>query len=662
MTRGNVANALLIGVAVMCCSASSLTAQVAKLKTPAKQNSLARFVGADAGFYVSFDQLAAGGTTAKAKQAFQLYELLVGDASTDDADTGDLRQFLLRSLGVPADGDPRDLFKHRIAVAAPSWERLADGVMIVAMEGDTDLINRVFEPISYDAIDGDGHVTVYTSKTFLAVATDGEVLVVGRRRHRDGLYRQAVQLMRGKTDESLATRPAFRRTAGELPENRDGTVFVDLQAQPQLAGLLPNATRHASAGIYFSDDRIDVTVRAPQTNADGKPKPAVPRSKLASLPQTTLAVWTSTIDPVDVVRRALRVDSSSDGQRFLAGLAEVLDVNEVTERILGKLGTDAVIAWDQHLGDGPDVPQFAILFETPQAARCSESLADTLQVVVDWFDLRRREQGGPRPRLQSSEYLGFRIHELTIPGVTEPMIAAEAGGEFQPAFAAIGRSFVLAVGADHIRNIIDARLGLAPRIGELAAFMDDAKTPARASYRAVVQPESIARTLGAWLADPQSVLSRWLTQGVSGRDRVKLGISVSDGSTPGSVKVVRVDPRSRAGGRLRAGDEILGFNDRFLALKHARADLRALMASASRRNQWTFRVRRADAMIDVSVPTGAPTPVTQSFGDPIGAVRQLQSMLTRIGFVDIDVVETSSNHLEAHLSLKFTGTDTSPSN
>lgn len=646
---------MLVGALIVGQCATAVYAQM-----PSKKNSqtLARFVAQDAGFFVEFDRLAAGGSSAKSQQAYRLYELLVGEQShvSGDVNEEDVRQSLLRSLGVPAGGDARDLFRHRIAIAAPSWERLSDGVMIIAMEGDIDLINKVFEPISYDAIDGDENVTVYTSKTFLAVATDGEVLVVGRRRHRQGLYRQAVRLMQGKSTESLAKLPAFAQTVRDLPKGRDGTVFVDFPANAGLPKIFPASADHGSAGIYLSNDRIDIAFRARRGKAEQRKASAVSFARVGDLPQTTLAVWTAEIDPVEIVRRSLRVDSSAAGGRYLEGMAEIFDVDDVTERVLGKLGSQAIIAWDQNLGDGPDLPQIAIMFDTPEASRSATSLADTVQVVVDWFDLKRRQEGGPRFALHSSEYLGFRIHELTIPGVAGPLAV---GQDFKPAFAAVGRSFVLAVGVDHIRNIIDAKLGLAPRLAEL----DELKSPdakSSATYRAVVQPAMISRTVQDWLADANSVLSRWLMAGPSmagkkdQKNRFKLGIGVADGELPGSVVVVRVDSQGRASGRLRPGDKIVGFNSRFLSLKEARSDLRRLMADARDENQWSFRVRRGEELVDVVVPTGSPTPVTQSFGDPVGALRQLQSLLSRIDFAGVQLVEASPTKLHAQVSLRFT--------
>ncbi len=647
---------LLIGALVVGLCAVGSNAQGPAGRNLGSESTLARFVSPDAGFFVEFDRLAVGGSSGKALQAFRLYELLVGEQARGDADDGDVRQSLLRSLGVPAGGDARDLFRHRIAVAAPSWERLSDGVMIIAMEGDTNLINNVFEPISPGSIDGDDNVTVYTSKTFLAVATDGKVLVVGRRRHRQGLYRHAVRLMQGKSTESLATRSAFRETVQELPRGRDGTVFVDFLVNKGFSTVFPAAADYGSAGIYFSDDRVDVAFRAHRRKVENNKSSSISFARVADLPQTTLAVWTAEIDPVEIVRKALGVDSPGDGGRYLEGMAEIFDVDAVTERVLGKLGSQAVIAWDQNLGEGPDVPQIAIMFDAPDASACVALLANTVQVVVDWFDLKHRQEGGPRFQLQSSEYLGVRVHELTIPGVAGPL-AGHGDDTFKPAFAAVGRTFVLAVGADHIRNILDARLGLAPQIGELDALRSRKTNPPTASSRAVAQPAMIARTLGNWLADGDSVLSRWLANGRSrgngDGERFRLGIGVADGKSPGAVRVVRVDGQGRASGRLRPGDEILGLNDHFLPLEDSRGALRRLMTDARRVNRWTFRVRRGPRLIDVVVPTGSPIPVTQSFGDPVGALRQLQSMLARVDFVGIHLVEASPTQLQAHVSVRF---------
>jgi hypothetical protein len=331
----------------------------------------------------------------------------------------------------------------------------------------------------------------------------------------------------------------------------------------------------------------------------------------------------------------------------------MLDLETVERELIAKLGPSVIVAWDQPLGSGPDVPRLAVLMESADASGCAVAAADAVQAVVDWLDMQQSGARDKRVNLSQSEYLGTVIYEITMP-------AENGAAALVPAFCALNDWFIVATGADQIRNIADALWGMAPTLGEMPemrAWLN--RTEAKGTI-AVAQPALAAQVVDAWLTDDNGVVRAWIDRWWLGAGstsskgrRTRLGIGMRPGAEPATVSVARVYGAGRAYGRLREGDVILGVNEHVLSLESPTQDLRRLVSDAPSRGEWVFRVRRDDRLIDVPVPANVPTRVSDSASSPLAALNQLTTLFESVEFSGLRVQRGPGDRWAAHLTLRF---------
>ena len=282
------------------------------------------------------------------------------------------------------------------------------------------------------------------------------------------------------------------------------------------------------------------------------------------------------------------------------------------------------------------------------------TFADAVQVVVDWFDLKNRSRKGGGVRLARTDYLGTAVYE-----VQAEFGAAGAGGSgglpIRPAFAAVGDAFVIALSSDHIRNLLDAEMGLSPTLASLPAFGPKGAARRDGSFLVgLAQPALVAQTIDHWLSDESGVLQSFVPVTApfgSGRTAaaVRLGIRVQSLASGGAVRVVRVEPGGICAGQLMAGDEIRGVNGALLSVDDPGADLKRQVVRGAESRSWMFRVVRDGRSLDVAVanPSGV------RLGDPMVALKELASLLGRIDFGSLRASQADSDRMTAELTIRF---------
>lgn len=631
-------------------------------KPKIRASSIATTVPASVGIYAEFNNLGAAKSSAATRNAYRLYELLIGSADVSAGAAQDWRRLLLNSLGLRSGPDARELLSHQLAIAAPSWQRLADGIIVVRLRPNDRLIKKVFAPDSEGFVDSHDGVRAYRTKRILSALTNDKILILAQRRHQGSVYDQAAKLLLGRGGASLGAHPAFNALLRTLPPKRGGLIYLAGNKDKPI-NFLSAALDNVAIGLYFDADHVELAVRAVRTEStsDG-PRASLSLDQLNGLPRTTVAAWCATLDIQSAFRAVVDKRIGEGSPAYLKFLAEALDMGGINDHLFAKLGPGAVIAWDQHLGSGPEVPQLALILESKDAEYCVTTAADAMQLVVEWLDISRRQLPEPRLKFNRSEYLGTTIHELVLPIEIGPVDSGPAKVVFfDPAFAAVGDKFVIAASSDCIRNIIDAHLGLVPRFSELGLTVAPGDADSRVIALAVAQPSLAAQVVESWLKNPQGLMTTWFGQvlgdeppvSVKNQSTPKLGIGMRPGNKPGTVSVVRVYPRGRAHGRLQPGDQILGINGNLLALTDATVDLRRRMKTPGPKSRWTFRVERQGQVIEVMVPAGRPRRVSQSVTDPTGALRQLQRLFRMIDFSSLRVTQTGPSTISANLKLRF---------
>ncbi len=627
-------------------------------------DSLASVVPPSAGFFVELDRIAADGTAGRTDVANHVYELLVGSADARRGLTADLQR-MLRNLGIKPGRTTRELASRRIAIAAPSWKRLAQGILIVRLRKGDDLIEQIFTPGSKDTIGGRRRVIVFRTEHLLSAATNGKVLIISQRSITGSLFEQTVRLMMGTTPGSLAEKPDFAQRLRALPAGPNGLVYINAaDAKEMRFEMLDLDLSRLAIGMYFRDDGVEFAFQADALRRNPtQPSAANAFERAGTLPQTTLAAWCTRVNVRDAFQGLLSQSVDRDTPAFVKLLVEVFDVDPIMRDVIARLGPNAMFVWDQHLGTGPDLPQVAVLFESDDAPQCAASCAQAVQVVVDWLDLKGRNAVAPRLRLSQSEYLGVPLYELAMPVPRKNTPGPHSDQTvFSPAFAAVGNWFVLAASADHIRNIIDAQWSLAPRLSDLDEFASLAHRAKDSSTIAMAQPQLAAQVIGSWLSEPQGPVVGWFNTILGNKEAApekrrpapRLGIGMKPGDLPGTVLVARVYPNGRAYGRLRPGDRIIGANGQLLSLDEPRRDLRRKVITPPQSGRWTFRVQRQDQTLDIVVPSGGRPGLSPTAADPTGALRQLQRLFKLVDFASVRVIRSQHDHLSGVLALRFT--------
>ena len=627
-------------------------------RSPNRPVSLAAFVPAEAGLFIEINGLTENPDSDRSRNARRLLDLLLGPTGPGDHDAP-WRNMLLRGLGLDPDRGFGPLFARRLAIAAPSWSRLSEGAILVRLQPGDELLDKTFAPDHADSIDGKKDVIVYRTHTRLSAATNSDVLAISQRNHADSLYHGIVQRMLTGSGNMLADDPEFRAQTQDLPRRRDGTAYVrfeaDQAAKPRgLRRWLPWPLTQLAVGVRVEADHVNFAFRAKRAHERKARVAARPSMKrMLRLPLTTLVAWSAELDVAGAFRNLVDREGTSIEPAYLRRFLDILDSDDFEDGIVRNLGPHAIITWDQYLGPGTEVPQIAIILESDDALACANLLAEAIQAVVTFSDITNRGRPGPRLRLSRTHYLGTAIHEIRLP--------FEAQGEplwsVQPAFAAVGDTFVIAISADQIRNLIDAEMGLASTLNSLPEFARSRREERGTVVLGFARPALIAQTVDQWLGTPDGAMARWIAQSIGGppgetasdAPMPKLGIGMRPGDRPGTVHVVRVDPKGRGAGRILPGDHILGVNGSLLSLASPTADLRQRVIAEAASGQWIFRIERDGQFADVTIPC----PSFTRAADPTKALRQLQSILQRVDFGSLRAVQSEPDRVKANLTLRF---------
>ncbi len=627
-----------------------------------RSSSLAAYAPADTGLFIEINGITADPESDRTRNARRLADLLLGEVQ-ERKEVADWRNTFLRGFGLDADEGFGPLFARQLAVAAPSWRRLSEGVILLRLQPDDELLEKTFAPGDDESAEGESDVMVYRTRTRLFAATNREVLAVSQTDEADSIYRALVQRLRSGSGAVLTEDPEFLSEIKGLPAKRDGTVYLEWNANriAEPSGLqkwIRWPVTRLAVGVRFEHDHVSFAFHAkrpetPVEKADGRP----PMSRLLRLPLTTLVAWSTEFDVPAAFRALMDQGVASAAPPYVERFLQILDSDQFEESIIKNLGAGAIVTWDQYLGPGTEIPQVAVILESGDSLKCANAVAEVIQAVVTFFDIANRGRPGPRLRLARTDYLGTAIYEVRLPFETGDRGAA---WRFQPAFAAVGESFVVALSAEQVRSLIDAEMGLAPTLTSLRDLVRHRRDDRSAVMLGLAQPALIAQTLEQWLSTPDGMMGTWVTQtlGVAAAEAAKppmpkLGIGMRSGEKPGTVEVVRVDPEGRSAGRIFPGDQILGVNGSLLSLELATVDLRQLVIDEAASGRWTFRIDRNGRFLDVTVPCPGLTRAS----DPTQALRRLKSVLEHIDFGSLRAVAFEPDRVRANLTLRFAASD-----
>ncbi len=618
---------------------------------------LARFVPADTGVFVEFRRLDRLQKQLRDLNAWRLAELFTTKSGAADR-WPDWAAVISTNFGISTDDALAHLFAGQAALAAPNWHRLRHGVILLRPP-DPSIIQRLTAPEQVIATEPRGkRATLYQTRRGLWLATDGRVMVVSQQAEATEFFQEVIALLGGAREPNLADQPAYVGQVRQLGSDCAGHVYF---ASPMGdgGGCFPSL-RWGVIGIHVRERRVDFIIRGQLEQArDRIYRPPVDIDRLMRLPISTLCTWGTSVNWPAIRERLSRETET------LGTLSGALPVpQEALSGWLAGLGPRVIVVWGQGVREANDLPQVAVLIESPDAAGAAEGLDDAIAAFLK--DRPSHDEGPGLPGLARDEYAGTTVSRLaytTSRPATDGSHAAALWSRIQPSYAPLDGWLVIGLHADHVRTIIDADRGLVPRLRDAPDLGLAVRQRARVTTLSVCQPALCAQIVRRWLGDfADNRDSFWrllLSSDVTGAERPKrsLGIGMSVQQKPGRVCVSRVYADTPADEKLLAGDEILAINGRVLSMDHPNADLRRLVQGFPEGRPLVLRVRRQDALIDVELTLSPPAPSTPAIGEML---EQLARFGEDLHYATFTVSASRPDHYIARLTLGFAGETSVP--
>ena len=561
------------------------------------------------------------------------------------------------------------LFADQAALAAPDWEHVHEGVILLRLR-DPAVLEAIVGPEKVpDTIRRSKTMTVYQTKRGLWVATNGKFAVLSLRGESSPFSKKAIDLLAGTNRQSLLAVRTYAGQVRQLEPGRAGHLYL---ARPPTSPTGPpgvtrsdlwRACEWGVIGVYVRQQRVDLVIRGHLAQARGQAyRPQVDMDRLMRLPQTTLLAWGTSVD-LPEAHRHLVMTPSSTLETVLASLLKVLpDADELEAFLLSKLGPQMVIVWDQ--GADPDwaVPQLALLLESGDAAAAAAALAGVMEAVLAKLVPPTEDSNPGAGHLVHMEHLGttmFQIPFEKIFAAAPPRsLLGRLRGSVQPCFAPLGGWLAIALNPRQLQRIIDADRGLIPRLGDVPELELATRYRARSVVQGLAQPALCAQVIDRWLATlANDENSLWRTvlgdEARSSRSRRRaLGIGMRVTQKPGRVTVARVYSGAPADGHLQPGDEILGVNGRLLSLGNPNADLRRMIQSAGQNETVALRILRDSKYVDVEITPGPAEP-KQGQGGAVEALGRLARLGQALRYCTFTVFASRPDQYVARVTLGF---------
>lgn len=491
-----------------------------------------------------------------------------------------------------------------------------------------------------------GGVRVLRLESGRRVALFGRLVAIGSDEASTPLVNRVASLVANRGQGGLAVRvePLF----SSVPDDGLVQLYIDkrLRADTSLGvwrQLVP--AEEAGLTVRRRGDSIDMLLQGKRNAAAGKPPVPDPTAleDMMVLPRTT-ALALSVSD----------VPSAADGfgGDLLRSLAPLIGVFSGGS---DESGRRFVVAWDQPMGSAGSVPAMAVMVRGVDDAAWTSQVDGALHAIAPALvgAVLSPEAAEPAAaRFEVSTHLSAAI-------TTARVEAADGAGETVGFSWTIWRGWLIAATTrEHIERIVEARLGLVPRVASIANARAALSFGSNPSALAFMQPSVISDVFSAWAVDLKSgrsrVLSRMLERGSGsgaddGGDRLGIGMRVTP--EPGAVVVARVYPGGAADGRLEEGDRILALNGELLRLAGANAHLRRMWRDRPDGGLSTFRVLRGETLVDVAFPP----PVSPNEGaslDPANALLALAALGRGIPMATLVTKETGDEVFAARLSIQ----------
>ncbi len=579
---------------------------------------IAQYVPADAGLFVFSDRILATELDTDDDGILQLMLKLSGGNPVG------WKAMLTEALGLDSNAALRELLKERLAIAAPDWNHLEDGVIIID-EYNKRLLPLVTGKGRVKKQEKDNDVNIFQTPSGLWVAATRRILILSQRSDDKSVFRRSAKLLAGGNDAPLASNAQFRTCVSGLPPGCKACLYWHDQAleatAAKSAGTVVSPLWASSSsnavGLQGQQNVLEVTHVGPlNSNGATDYRPRVKFQQVRQLPQTTLASWSTSIKWRDFLSDPKMDPKIVDVLKMIGVFGEG-GQSDIHEDIVANLGPRCTVIIGADFADKYLRPRAAIMVESVD----SQAIVAAINKYVG--NSNESKQPTETTNGDSAEPDPPKVHTIALParppapkGDTIGALIAE---ELAPSYAAIDGWFVVSTSPDHAQEIIEASLGKSPRLEDVLPIHAHTQRVGRATDLVIVQPSFLHGILQFWESQlqtrttPKPYGSRW-------------GIEFQTELLPGQVVVVNVDSNGVAANRLLSGDRILACNAILLDFENPNQHLKNLMAPVEA--PMTLRVLRSDSVLDILIPQppNDTSPATSRINTLLTGAEPFQSM------------------------------------
>ncbi|GJM24769.1 MAG: hypothetical protein DHS20C16_11840 [Phycisphaerae bacterium] len=568
---------------------------------------VSQYVPIDTGLFVYSDRILATELEAHDDGIIQLMLKLSGGNPVG------WKAILTQALGVESNAALKEILKERLAIAAPDWHHLEDGVIIID-EYNPRLLSLVTGRGRVKKQEQTNNVKIVQSSSGLWVAATRRMLILSQRSDANSIFRRSIKLLAGSNDAPLSSNPKFKSCLAGLPPGCKACVYWHDSASShesqspgrEITTHLWEMSPSNVIGLQGRQNLLEVT-HVGQINSNGIAgyRPRVKFERVRQLPQTTLASWSTSINWQSMFSDPDLNPTIAELLKIFGLLSKEGDAG-LHEDIVANLGPRCTVIIGADFADKDLHPRVAIMIESVDS-----------QAIVSIINQNVQNSAGSDPPtdapVDDEDDVPIKIHTIKMPEKTGnpngDTIGALIAENLAPSYAAIDGWFVVSTSADHVKEIIEASQGKSPRLEDVLPIHAHTQRVSRAVDLVLVQPSFLHGILQFW----QSQLS---ARSLSENDDSRLGIEIQSETTPGQAVVVHVDSNGVAADHLHPGDRILACNTILLDYDNPNQHLKDLLAPKI--PAIGLRVLRGKQIVDVSI---APQPRVQ----PTSRIQKLLS-------------------------------------
>jgi len=556
-----------------------------------------------------------------------------------------------------------EIFRGDIGIVFPSIRGWRNAAWIIRAPS-SDVIDRLLPKDHRKEMDMGGGATLLRIDNGLVVGRRENVIIIARKNTDGRLFRAVLRLMGGREGDTVEKDVEFRKLDTYLPNRDIATIYVNSVGPPVPSPSKPLVDRFM-LGIYQNEGRLELALRATLSSRlnIGPRLSDASLDRILGLPGTSMAAIAIHSPQIAGWERGADIGSLLFGT-WVKAIFDALHAaaNGSMERAEGSPQVVAVL--DSEASSTGGTPRVAVSIESKTAQKLCLELEQALSAATSFAG--GVAQGATKP--QQATHLGHTLWYLPLCEKAAGISAddrLECALRLEPTWTTMGDWFVIASTRKHLEQMIDADLGVAPRLSSIPEARALRVRKTRHSGLAVVQPSLFTGLLDRWMHESEvsdstdyfaSVAWQLMSEGIVDRDPDRLGIGVQSPPRPGTVIVARVDAGSSADGKLQVGDRIIGAEGQLLRLDAANNDLRLRWDGIQPGESITLRVERRDTTLEVPVRKPFPTeadsnPVVIPTG-VLTTLASLRSFAAGIASITVTLPSTDENHFSMFASIK----------